>query len=168
MVVMDEDTCMVDVARYFVSFCMDESCGKCTPCREGTRELVRLLDDITAGRGTDEHLALLEELCALLRDASLCGLGKTVPNPILSTLRWFRAEYDAHVHQKRCPAGVCKALITFTIDAAKCEGCLLCAKSCPQQGIHGEKRKPHVIDQAGCIKCGICLETCKHGAVRRA
>ena len=168
MVVMDEDTCMVDVAKYFVSFCMDESCGQCTPCREGTREMVRLLDDITAGKGTPEHLATLDDLCFVLRDVSLCGLGKTVPNPVLSTLRYFRDEYDAHVHEKRCPAGVCKPLITFTVDPEKCNGCMLCAHNCPQKSIHGEKKKPHVIEQTSCIKCGICFDVCKLGAVKKA
>jgi len=168
MVVMDEDTCMVDVAKYFVSFCMDESCGQCTPCREGTREMVRLLDDITAGRGSEEHLATLNELCLVVRDLSLCGLGKTSPNPVLSTLRYFRDEYDAHIHDKRCPAGVCKALISYSIDPAKCNGCTLCARNCPQKSIGGEKRKVHSIEQAGCIKCGICYDNCKFGAVRKA
>jgi NADH:ubiquinone oxidoreductase subunit F (NADH-binding)/Pyruvate/2-oxoacid:ferredoxin oxidoreductase delta subunit/(2Fe-2S) ferredoxin len=168
MVVMDEDTCMVDVAKYFVSFCMDESCGQCTPCREGTREMVRLLDEITAGRGTEEHLATLNELCLVVRDLSLCGLGKTVPNPVLSTLRYFRDEYDAHIHEKRCPAGVCKALITYLIDPDRCNGCTLCARNCPQKSISGEKKKAHSIEQAACIKCGICFDNCKFGAVRKA
>ena len=168
MVVMDEDTCMVDVAKYFVSFCMDESCGQCTPCREGTREMVRLLDEITRGQGTPEHIKTLEELCAVTRDLSLCGLGKTAPNPVLSTLRYFRDEYEAHIHEKRCPAGVCKELIQFTIDEAACNGCTLCARQCPQQSIKGEKNKPHVIEQATCVKCGICFDNCKFGAVRKA
>ncbi len=168
MVVMDEDTCMVDVAKFFVSFCMDESCGQCTPCREGTRELVRLLDEITAGKGTPEHVAALDELCLVLRDVSLCGLGKTVPNPVLSTLRYFRDEYDAHIHDKRCPAGVCKALITFSIDPTACTGCMVCARNCPQKSITGEKKKVHAIDRATCSKCGICFDQCKFGAVKKA
>ena len=168
MVVMDEDTCMVDVAKFFVAFCMDESCGQCTPCREGTRELVRLLEEITAGKGTPAHLDLLEELCLVLRDASLCGLGKTVPNPVLSTLRYFRDEYDAHIRDHRCPAAVCKDLITFTIDPATCNGCMVCARNCPQRSITGEKKKVHAIDQTTCIKCGICFDQCKFDAVKKA
>jgi NADP-reducing hydrogenase subunit HndC len=168
MVVMDEDTCMVDVAKYFVSFCMDESCGQCTPCREGTRELVRLLDEITAGKGTAEHIPLLEELCQVVQGASLCGLGKTVPNPVLSTLRYFREEYDAHINDKKCPAGVCKTLIMFSIDPGKCTGCTACALNCPQKAIAGEKKKPHAINQEACIKCGICHDTCKFGSIRKA
>lgn len=168
MVVMDENTCMVDVAKYFVSFCMDESCGKCTPCREGTREMVRLLEDITAGKGTPEHLSALEELSQALQELSLCGLGKTVPNPVVSTLRFFRQEYEAHIHDKKCPAGVCKALITFSIDPEKCTGCRLCASNCPQSVITGEKKKAHVIEPAGCIRCGVCFDLCKFGAVLKA
>jgi len=168
MVVMDEDTCMVDVAKFFVSFCLDESCGQCTPCREGTRALVGLLDDITAGRGTEQHLDTLQELCQVVKEASLCGLGKTVPNPVLSTLRYFRHEYDAHIRDKKCPAGVCRALIRFSIDPAKCTGCTACALACPQKAISGEKKKPHAIDQGLCIKCGICFDTCKFGSIQKA
>jgi len=156
------------VAKYFVSFCMDESCGQCTPCREGTREMVRLLDEITTGRGTPEHLSALQELSAVTRDLSLCGLGKTSPNPVMSTLRYFRDEYEAHIYEKRCPAGVCKELIEFTINEAACNGCSMCARQCPQKSITGDKRKPHVIDQKSCIKCGICFDSCKFGAVRKA
>ncbi len=168
MVVMDEDTCMVDVAKYFVTLCMDESCGKCTPCREGTRELSRLLNEITAGKGTPEHLTALDELSAVMRDMSLCALGKTAPNPVMSTLRYFRDEYEAHIFQKKCPAGVCKSLIEFTIDPEACTGCTACARQCPQKAIHGEKKKPHSIDQAACVKCGICFDTCKFGGVKKA
>jgi NADH:ubiquinone oxidoreductase subunit F (NADH-binding)/NADH:ubiquinone oxidoreductase subunit E/Pyruvate/2-oxoacid:ferredoxin oxidoreductase delta subunit len=168
MVVMDEDTCMVDVAKYFVSFCVDESCGQCTPCREGTRELYRLLNEITAGKGTLEHLTALEELSVVMRDMSLCALGKTAPNPVLSTLRYFRDEYEAHIHRQKCPAGVCKSLIEFTIDPETCTGCTLCARQCPQKAIHGEKKKPHNVDQKACIKCGICFDSCNFGAVTKA
>lgn len=167
MVVMDQDTCMVDIAKYFVSFCVDESCGKCTPCREGTRELSSLLNDITTGKGTPEHLTALEELSAVMRDMSLCALGKTAPNPVLSTLRYFRDEYEAHIYQKKCPAGVCKSLIEFTISEV-CRGCGLCARLCPQKAIKGEKGKSYSIDQAACIKCGVCLESCKFDAVTKA
>jgi len=167
MVVMDEDTCMVDIAKFFVSFCMDESCGQCTPCREGTKEMVRLLEDITHGRGTDEHIALLQELCLVIKEASLCGLGKTAPNPVLSTLKYFRNEYDAHIHDKKCPAGVCKTLICFSIDRSKCTGCTSCARNCPQMAITGEKKGPHMIDQEKCIRCGICFDACKFGAITR-
>jgi NADH:ubiquinone oxidoreductase subunit F (NADH-binding)/Pyruvate/2-oxoacid:ferredoxin oxidoreductase delta subunit len=167
MVVMDEDTCMVDVAKYFVSFCMDESCGQCTPCREGTRELFRLLSEITSGEGTPEHLTALEELSAVMRDMSLCALGKTAPNPVQSTLRYFRDEYEAHIYQKKCPAGACKSLIQFSIDPAACTGCTLCARQCPQKAIHGEKKKAHSVDQPACIKCGICFDSCNFGAVTK-
>ncbi len=168
MVVMDEDTCMVDIAKYFVSFCMSESCGKCTPCREGTREMVRILEEITDGKGTPDHLVVLEELSQVLQQLSLCGLGKTVPNPVLSTLRFFRQEYEAHIYDRKCPAGVCKALITFSIDPEKCTGCMVCASNCPQGIISGEKKKVHSIAPAGCIKCGLCFDVCKFGAVRKA
>ncbi|MCI0469645.1 MAG: 4Fe-4S binding protein, partial [Nitrospirae bacterium] len=167
LVVMDEDTCMVDVAKFFLSYCMDESCGKCTPCREGTKEIVRLLDDITKGKGTETHIKMLEELSLFTKEASLCGLGKTAPNPVLSTLRFFREEYDAHVIDKKCPAKVCRALITFMIDAAKCTGCTVCARNCPQGAITGEKKKPHAIDQDKCIKCGICYDVCKFKSVMK-
>lgn len=167
MVVMDEDTCMVDIAKFFVSFCMDESCGQCTPCREGTRHIVRILDEITRGLGTKGHITMLEELCRVIKEASLCGLGKTAPNPVLSTLTYFRHEYDAHIHDKKCPAGVCKGLLVFEIDKTSCIGCAACAIQCPQKTIIGEKKMPHEILQENCIKCGICFETCKFGAVKR-
>ncbi len=167
MIVMDEDTCMVDVAKYFISFCLDESCGQCTPCREGLSHMARLLRDITEGRGSEEHLEMLEELSHLLVDTSLCGLGKSSPNPVLSTLRYFRDEYMAHIQEKRCPAGVCKALLTYTIDPSKCTGCTVCSLNCSVGAIIGEKKEPHHINQRLCVKCGVCFEGCKFGAIQK-
>ncbi len=160
MIVMDEDTCMVDVARYFTNFLQDESCGKCVSCREGTQRMYEILKEITEGRGTEEHLTLLEELGTIVKDASMCGLGQTAPNPVLSTLRYFRHEYEAHIKEKRCPALVCKELVHYYILPDKCVGCLLCLKSCPSGAISGELKKVHVIDDYKCIKCGICMEVC--------
>jgi len=165
MIVMDEATCMVDVARYFIDFLIDESCGKCTPCREGLQQMHRLLQEITEGRGTEADIASLEELAGVVRDTSLCGLGTSAPNPVLTTLRYFRDEYQAHVNEKRCPAGTCKALITYRIDAEKCTGCMLCLKGCPAAAIAGERKKTHVIDPEKCIKCGVCFEVCRFDAV---
>jgi NADH:ubiquinone oxidoreductase subunit F (NADH-binding)/Pyruvate/2-oxoacid:ferredoxin oxidoreductase delta subunit len=166
MIVVDEDTCMVDVAKYFVEFCRDEGCGQCTPCREGVAQMVRLLTEITEGQGTPEHILLLEELSDMIIDTSLCALGTTAPNPVLSTLRYFRSEYDSHIIDKRCPAGVCKALTTFTIDEEKCTGCMVCAHNCPSEAISGEKKEAHYIDQEKCIKCRVCYEVCKFDAVQ--
>ncbi len=166
IIVMDEDTCMVDVARYFTAFLVEESCGKCTPCRDGLPRMLDLLNDITEGRGGDEHVAMLEELCDLLTWGALCGLGTSAANPVLSTIKYFREEYDAHIKERRCPAGVCKALITYSIDAEACTGCRLCAKKCPQECISGERKKPHVIDTTRCIKCGVCKDACAYDAVR--
>jgi len=167
MIVMDEETCMVDVARYFLDFLVDESCGKCVPCREGMRQMLKILTRITRGKGKEEDLALLEELSEVAADASLCALGKSAPNPLLSTLRYFRDEYEAHIRQKKCPALSCKALIAYHIDPDKCRACMICLKKCPAEAIDGGKNRIHVIDQARCTKCGTCLEVCpsRFGAV---
>jgi NADH:ubiquinone oxidoreductase subunit F (NADH-binding)/(2Fe-2S) ferredoxin/Pyruvate/2-oxoacid:ferredoxin oxidoreductase delta subunit len=169
MIVMDEDTCMVDIALYFLRFAGEESCGKCAPCRVGTREMARVLARITKGDGTGDDLVKLESLAPTVKRGSLCGLGQTAPNPVLTTLRYFRDEYEAHIFDKRCPALVCKDLIAFAIDPAACVGCLLCKKACPTGAISGEARKAHVIDAKACIKCGICLNVCppKVRAVRK-
>ena len=156
---------MVDLARYFVKFLTEESCGKCVPCREGLDRMFDILTDITEGRGKEEDIELLEELGGLIKETSLCALGTTAPNPVLSTIRYFRDEYEAHIKEKRCPAGVCKALITFTIDEAKCTGCGVCARECPQEAISGEKKKLHKIEQERCIRCGLCRDSCKFEAI---
>jgi len=165
MIVLDEDTCMVDLARYFLEFLRDESCGKCTACREGVDAMYQIVTDICAGKGQDTHIPLLEELGQAVRDGSLCALGGTAPNPVLSTLRYFREEYEAHIREHRCPAGVCKALITYRIDPEKCKACLLCNKNCPRGAIAGEKKKPQKIAQEKCVKCGVCRDVCKFEAV---
>ncbi len=165
MVVMDTKTCMVDVARYFLKFLQDESCGKCVPCRIGVDRMLEIVTDITEGRGRPEQLPLLEDLCETVAETSLCALGKTAPNPVLSTLRYFRDEYEAHINQGQCPAGVCRALIHFSIDQQKCNGCGVCRKACPHEAIAGEKKKPHAINQDLCTKCGICRDSCKFDAV---
>jgi NADH-quinone oxidoreductase subunit F len=165
MIVMDEDTCMVDVARYFINFLMEESCGKCVPCREGLLRMGEILTDITEGRGRMEDLDLIQDLSEVLRDASLCGLGQTAPNPVMSTLKYFRNEYEAHIKDHKCPAGVCTELITYSIDAGNCTGCGLCLKKCPAEAITGETKQPHVLDAGKCIKCGICYDVCKFDAV---
>jgi ferredoxin len=165
MIVMDEDTCMVDVAKYFMNFLRDESCGKCMSCREGTQQLWYLLDKITSGNGNMDDLETLEELAAAVRDASMCGLGQTAANPILSTLQYFRNEYIAHIKDKKCPARVCKPLIRYEIIAERCTGCMACLKTCPEGAISGKRKELHTIDQESCIKCGACMEVCKFEAI---
>jgi len=160
MIVMDEENCMVDVARYFLEFTQEESCGKCVPCRVGTRQLVEILTRITQGKGEEEDIPNLESLSKTIKAGSLCGLGQTAPNPVLTTLRYFRDEYEAHIKEKSCPAHVCKDLIVYYIDPKKCVGCLLCFKNCPVEAISGERKQVHVIDQDLCIKCGACLDVC--------
>ena len=165
LIVMDEDTCMVDIAKFFLEFTVDESCGKCTPCRIGTRRLLEMLEQITVGNGSPELLKEMEELCYYIKANSLCALGQSAPNPVLSTLHYFRDEYEAHCVEKRCPAGVCKRLVKFSILEDRCKGCTACVRACPVGAISGEVRKPHSIDPAKCIKCGACLETCRFNAI---
>jgi len=165
MVVMDESTCMVDFARYFLEFTQKESCGKCVPCRLGTEQLLLILEDITSGKGNLEDIDLLVEISEAIKLGALCGLGQTAPNPVLTTIRYFRDEYEAHIKEKRCPAGVCKELIEYSIDEQKCTGCGLCKKKCPDGAISGEKKQPHKIDKELCIKCGLCHEVCRFDAV---
>ena len=165
MVVMDETTCMVDMARFFLDFTAKESCGKCIHCRIGTKRMLEILNRIVNGEGRDGDIELLEELCTTIKDGALCGLGQTAPNPVLTTIRYFRNEYEAHIYDKKCPAGHCPSLITYQIDPEKCRGCTLCAKKCPVGAISGTVKEPHTMDPAKCIKCGKCLETCKFGAV---
>ena len=165
LIVMDEDNCMVDVARFFLEFTVDESCGKCTPCRIGTRRLLEMLNKITEGKATLEDLDKMEELCHYIQKNALCALGQTAPNPVLSTLKYFRDEYEAHVVEKRCPAGVCKKLLRYEIVEDKCKGCTACARKCPVGAISGAVKTPHKIDPQKCIKCGACMDTCKFGAI---
>ncbi|RPJ36907.1 MAG: NADH-quinone oxidoreductase subunit F, partial [Chloroflexi bacterium] len=165
MIVMDESTCMVDIARYFLNFSRFESCGKCTACREGVQRMYETLDYITRGYGQEGDIEMLEELGAAVKAGSLCGLGQTAPNPVLTTIRYFRDEYEAHIKDKTCPAGVCKSLITFYIVPEQCPGCGLCAKFCGEKAITGEKGKPYVIDEEKCVRCGICRDVCKFDAV---
>jgi len=166
MIVMDENNCMVEVARYFVSFTQQESCGKCSPCREGTWHMMNILDDITQGKGQEGDIELLEKISRNIKETALCGLGNTAPNPVLTTIRYFRDEYEAHIRDKRCPAGVCKSLITYSIDPEKCTGCTVCARNCPVDCISGQRKQTHVIDQEKCIKCGMCYSVCNFDAVR--
>ena len=167
MIVMDEDNCMVDIAKFFLEFTVEESCGKCTPCRVGVRRLYEILDKITSGNGEMEDIDKLEELCYFIKENALCGLGQTAPNPVLSTIKYFREEYEAHIKDKRCPAGVCKKLLNYTIDPELCKGCTMCARNCPASAITGEVKKAHVIDNTKCIKCGACMDSCKFKAISK-
>jgi len=167
MVVMDEDNCMPDVAKYFTEFTTSESCGKCVPCREGLYQLLKILKSICEGKGTQEDLEKMEDLGEVIKDSALCGLGQTGPNPVLTTIRYFKDEYEKHIKDKKCPAGICTALICYSILEEKCVGCGVCKRGCPQGAISGEKKKPHIIDQDLCIKCGVCFEVCKFGAVKK-
>jgi NADH:ubiquinone oxidoreductase subunit F (NADH-binding)/NAD-dependent dihydropyrimidine dehydrogenase PreA subunit len=165
MIVMDESTCMVDVARYFLSFTQEESCGKCTPCREGGRQMLAVLNNITQGLGSEDDLDLLAELAETMQEGSLCALGRLAPNPVLTTLRYFRDEYSAHVLDKKCPAGTCRALIKYLIDPEACNGCGRCLKACAAGAVTGVLKEPHAIDAELCTRCGACLEECRHGAI---
>ena len=169
MIVMDEDTCMVDVSRYFLNFLTDESCGKCVPCREGIRQMLKILTNITQGKGKESDIELLEELSETAKEAALCALGKSAPNPFLSTLQYFRDEYEAHIKEKRCPALSCKELISYYIDPEKCKACTICGRKCPSDAIQGGKNLIHIVDQEKCTKCGTCLEVCpsRYDAVRK-
>jgi NADP-reducing hydrogenase subunit HndC len=167
LIVMDEDNCMVDIAKFFLEFTVDESCGKCPPCRIGTKRMHEILERITEGKGEDGDIEKLELLAKNIKASALCGLGQTAPNPILSTLKYFRDEYEAHVYQKKCPSGVCKSMLQYTIDAARCKSCGLCTKVCPMNCISGEKKVPYVIDQSKCAKCGACMEKCPFKAIAK-
>ncbi|NTU48794.1 MAG: 4Fe-4S binding protein, partial [Syntrophobacteraceae bacterium] len=165
MIVLDEETCMVDMARYFLNFLTEESCGKCIPCRVGVKRMNEIVTGICQGEGQPGDVERLEELCNTIKDAALCGLGKSSPNPVLSTLRYFRHEYDAHINEKKCAAKVCKPLITYLIDLDKCTGCGRCRLKCPEGAVLGAKKECHVIDEDMCVRCGICIENCKFGAI---
>jgi Pyruvate/2-oxoacid:ferredoxin oxidoreductase delta subunit len=166
IVVMDEETCMVDVAKYFLTFLQDESCGKCVPCRMGIDRMLEVITDFTEGRGTPEQITLLEDLADTVSETSLCALGKTAVNPVLSTLRYFSEEYDAHINKNQCPAGVCQALITYSVDPEKCTGCGVCMRECPHEAISGQKKQIHELDLQLCQKCGICKSECKFDAIQ--
>jgi len=165
MIVMDDETCMVDIARFFMEFTQDESCGKCTPCRVGTRRILEILQRICNGEGKEDDIETLEMLCAEIKADSLCGLGQGAPNPVESTLRFFRDEYEAHIREKRCPAKVCRALIRYEILPDSCTGCTVCARNCPVNAITGERKQPHFIDPDTCIRCGICMQVCNFNAI---
>ena len=167
LIVMDETTCMVDIAKFFLEFTVDESCGKCAPCRIGTKRMLEILERIVEGKGQDGDIEKLEELAKTIKTTALCGLGQTAPNPVLSTLKYYRHEYEAHIYEHRCPAGQCKALLNYKIDPDKCKGCTLCARNCPANCISGKVREPHVIDNSKCLKCGACMEKCKFGAITK-
>jgi NADP-reducing hydrogenase subunit HndC len=166
LIIMDENTCMVDLAKFFLTFTQSESCGRCVPCRLGTKRMLETLQRITEGAGEVSDLEALKDLGVIIKDASLCGLGQTAPNPVLTTIRYFEDEYRAHIEEKRCPAGVCKALIRYEIDAETCTGCGLCRRACPKSAISGKTKEPHTLDQSLCIKCGICHAECKFDAVK--
>ncbi|MEW6586382.1 MAG: NADH-ubiquinone oxidoreductase-F iron-sulfur binding region domain-containing protein, partial [Nitrospirota bacterium] len=168
MVVLDESSCMVNTAKFFLEFTQAESCGKCTPCRIGTKRMLEILERITSGNGKDGDIALLEELGRYIRSTSLCGLGMTAPNPVLSTLKYFRHEYEAHIKEKRCPAAVCRDLITYSILEDVCKGCGACKKVCPADAIRGVRKSPHKIDPSLCIKCGTCFDACKFKSIMKA
>ena len=167
MIVLDEDNCMVDIAKFFLQFTCDESCGKCTPCREGTKRMLEMLEKITQGKGEEGDIERLEKLAKNIKDSALCGLGQTAPNPVLSTIRYFRDEYEAHIRDRKCPAGVCTALLKYVIDEDKCKGCGICARNCPTNCISGKAKTPYVIDQDNCIKCGTCQEKCPFDAIAK-
>jgi NAD-dependent dihydropyrimidine dehydrogenase PreA subunit len=167
MIVLDEDNCMVNMAKYFIQFTQSESCGKCVPCRVGTKRLLEILDRITRGEGKEDDMELLEKLSNGIKSASLCGLGQTAPNPVLSTLKYFREEYKAHIRDKKCPAMVCKELLTYSINEEVCKGCGACLKACPAGAISGAKKKPHKINADICIRCGACFDVCKFKSVGR-
>jgi NADH-quinone oxidoreductase subunit F len=168
MVVMDETTCMVGMAKFFLDFTAKESCGKCIHCRIGTKRMLEMLTRITEGNGQDGDIELLEELCYSIKDGALCGLGQTAPNPVLTTIKYFRNEYEAHIKDKKCPAGECSSLIEYKVNAELCKGCTLCARNCPVDAITGSVKTPHIINTQKCIKCGKCYTSCKFGAIVKA